>query len=455
LGGIRVGNGSGVSTATVNNFGTIESTSTAAQGYGVEFYGAGAITNGSTSDTSARITGYADGLRLGINSPGLPSTVTNFGTIAATGTSGGYGMTLGDGGNISNGASNSTAAVISGSRYGINDYIGTVTNYGAILGGNGGLRITGLGPNAVTNGAANSTAAVISGQQGVYLLSGTVTNFGLIAGLAGTGGLSSYFGVALEASGSVGNFGTIEATGTPSKGVTLNNGGTVTNGATNITTALITGANDGIYAHFLAGTVTNFGTIIGTNGIGVYFNGNPGNTLIDRGTIIGGTDAVKFNNSGGNLLELLPGAVLTGVATAAGTGNVLELGSAGAAGTISGLGTSFVGFGNIDVDTGAQWTITNNNSIASGATLTNSGTLSLVGTLSNPGTVSTTGSLSITGTMMNTGTLSNSGTMSNTGTLINFGTAVNTAVKASRAARRSTAEESRSRVPAARRAARC
>ena len=393
-GGIRVGNGAGSSTATVSNFGTIAATSTA-QGYGVEFYGAGAVTNGSTSDTSALITGYAGGLRLGVNSPAPPSTVTNFGTIQAIGTSGGFGISLGDGGNIRNGASNSTAATISGSRYGISDYAGTVTNYGSILGGYGGLRLTGSGPSAVINGASNSTAAVISGQQGVYLFGGTLTNFGLIAGNgSGTSGLSSYFGVQVAADGSVGNFGTIEASGTPANGVTLTNGGTVTNGASNITNALISGANNGIYAHFLAGTVTNFGTIIGTNGIGVYFNGSPSNTLIDRGTIIGGTAAVKFNNTGGNLLKLYPGAVLTGVATAAGTGNVLELASSASAGTISGLGSSFAGFGNIQVDSGAQWTTTGTNSIASGATLTNSGT------------VSVTGTLSITGSLIDGGTVS-------------------------------------------------
>src|SRR5262249_39167861 len=136
-GGVRVGNGANTTTVTITNFGTIEATGLA-QGYGVQFYSSGAITNGSTSDTSAAIQGYSMGLRLGINSPAPPSTVTNSGTIKATATAGGYGVPLGDGGTLRNGAANSTAATIFGSRYGISDYAGTITNYGTINGGNGG-----------------------------------------------------------------------------------------------------------------------------------------------------------------------------------------------------------------------------------------------------------------------------------------------------------------------------
>jgi hypothetical protein len=91
-----------------------------------------------------------------------------------------------------------------------------------------------------------------------------------------------------------------------------------------------------------------------------------GGTLIDSGAIVGGNGtAVAFAGTvGNNRLKLYAGAAFTGVVTAANSGNVLELASAGTAGTICGLGISFSGFGTIQVDTGARWTITNNNSIA-------------------------------------------------------------------------------------------
>ena len=65
----------------------------------------------------------------------------------------------------------------------------------------------------------------------------------------------------------------------------------------------------------------------------------------------------------------------------------MELASAASAGTLSGLGTQFVGFSAITIDSGANWTLSGANTLAAGITLTDSGTLSDSGTLTNAGLI--------------------------------------------------------------------
>jgi hypothetical protein len=271
----------------------------------------------------------------------------------------------------------------------------------------------------LTNGGPNSTAAAITGQRGVYLFSGTLANYGLIKGTeSGTSGLGSYFGVALLAGGKVENFGTIEGSGALADGVTLTNGGTVINGASGATTALISGDSDGIYVGNLAGTVTNYGTVTGTAGVGIYFKENSNNTVTNAGTIAGasGHDSVLFGG-GNDLLILDPGAVFTGAADGGAGSNTLELASAASAGTITGIGTSLINFGTITIDPGAAWTFAGNNTIASGVTLnddgmlTNTGTLTGVGTLTiDPGTMVNSGYLGLQVALQTGSTLDNTST---------------------------------------------
>ena len=63
------------------------------------------------------------------------------------------------------------------------------------------------------------------------------------------------------------NLGTVNATGTGSAGVFLSSGGTIINGSSSNTAALIEGSRSGVVVIGAAGTVTNFGTIeaTGTN----------------------------------------------------------------------------------------------------------------------------------------------------------------------------------------------
>ena len=98
-------------------------------------------------------------------------------------------------------------------------------------------------------------------------------------------------------------------------------------------------------------------------------------------------------------------------ALAGGATNTLELGSAASAGTLSGLGSSFVDFGTVTVDSGAQWALAGNNTLASGGTLINSGTLDAsAGTLFiDPATLDNSGSIAGPVTLGSGGYLHNEG----------------------------------------------
>ena len=170
------------------------------------------------------------------------------------------------------------------------------------------------------------------------------------------------------------------------------------------------------------GTLTNAGTIMGGTGgigtfggVGVFLNGG---TLIDSGTVAGGAGgsprgspgaAVQFGTAAATLV-VNPGAVFNGqvVANASAT-DVLALGGT-TAGTLTGLGTSFVNFSSIAVSQGANWALSGANTLAAGTALS----IGAAGTLKNSGSLNVSGNLGATGA----GSLVNNGTvaMVSTGT---------------------------------------
>jgi hypothetical protein len=81
--------------------------------------------------------------------------------------------------------------------------------------------------------------------------------------------------------------------------------------------------------------------------------------------------AIDFAGSGTNRLVVDPGAVFIGLVEANTTAsNTMELASSSGAGTITGIGSQFTGFGTIELDSGAQWTIDGNAAgLASGETI--------------------------------------------------------------------------------------
>ncbi len=124
------------------------------------------------------------------------------------------------------------------------------------------------------------------------------------------------------------------------------------------------------------GSVTNLasGSIAGTYGVVT----SSGGTVTNAGTITGrGGTAVKFTGTTGGRLAVDPGAVFSGkVSASTSASDTLELAAGGSAGTLAGIGTSFLSFKGLAVDVGATWTLTGANtisrlSVTDDATLTN------------------------------------------------------------------------------------
>jgi hypothetical protein len=397
---------------TVVNFGTIADTGAYLSGVYTGF--GGQITNGSTKDTTALISGW-----LGVRTEGYAATVGNFGSIIATGATNAYGVYLGDGGSVTNGSMTSTSALIEG--YGGIDLVagGAVDNFGSV-GGTGGDYsagvLIGAGGGVVVNGGAKDLTARISGHDGVATTtaSAAVRNFATIAGAS--------IGVAMEAGGSVTNgstavttalihgytglalqgasatnFGTILGQGgTFGYGAELNLNSSLVNGSAKDTSALVQG-HVGVTA-YAGSTVTNFGTVDGTGGVAVELTSPNARLVVEAGS--------KFIGQAygdGGALEL-----------ASGTG---KLGGLFTNGDVSVYGsmpmTTFTDFQSLAIDQGATFIEKAGVSIASFEGVDDAGTLTLGAPQSkdsvvNAGLVETTG----------TGTLTIAGAVTNTGTLL-------------------------------------
>lgn len=363
--------GSGTITNTGSIAGGVDS-----QGSGILLSAGGSVTN----QSGGTISGY-----YGILGQNAPATVTNAGLIAGNMTAGpAIGVYLQAGGAVTN----QSGGTIEGYRNGvrITGGAGTVVNLGTIHAlldafGQQGVYLGGGG--SVTNGAAGGTvsAAYIGGYQGgIYSGSSdavTVTNFGTIAGTPGNTGIilntgtvingpsgatgaliyghNAASGVLIGNAGSVVNYGTIEGGGntfdsTIYYGVRIGGPGAITNLGTR---ALIQNYV-GVYAE-LNDTITNAGTIAsnhGTAGTALVFGGGTNRLIVDPGA--------KFIGkvSGSGAVSVAIGGTSTSIGIANGIGSTtLELASAASAGIITGLGTSITNFSALTFDPGAHWTV--------------------------------------------------------------------------------------------------
>jgi hypothetical protein len=302
---------------------------------------------------------------------------------------------------------------------------GTVSNFfsGDIISYSGAVNSVVIGNNTVTFNAANNQTYVLNLSGGPYnsnnlsasgnvlettLLPPVTINTSFPTGYALQDGVQK---LTIGSAAVVGGSGVTTApdhpvdiinsgavSGTPA-GMTLADGGSVTNGSKTNHTASISGGK-GIVFQGAAGTVNNFGTITGTGGTAISFVSGQPNKLIEQGT-----------------------GVLNG--TVSGGGGTLELGAQGGAGTMSGLGTSLKGFGTVTVEKGAAWTLSGTSTVAATTVLSNSGTLTLSGAITNSGQVNNLvgATLDFGGdyNIGNTGSFSNAGIvekLSGTGTSI-------------------------------------
>ena len=200
-------------------------------------------------------------------------------------------------------------------------------------------------PLTITSTGSITTTASGDALTGASGTAWQVTNYGTISGLVGTSSAGIYFagsGVSLQNSGTIKGY---------SAGIWASNGGTFTNNAG--------------------------GLISATSNYGIYVGGAPG-TVVNNGTISSGWLAVDFAySSASNRLVVGPGAVFNGQVL--GGNGTLELASGATSGSITGLNTGpFNNFGALVVDSGATWTLSGSNTIAS---VTDNGTLVVTGSL--------------------------------------------------------------------------
>jgi hypothetical protein len=210
----------------------------------------------------------------------------------------------------------------------------------------------------------------------VYVDGGTLTNGSTAitsAVISGTVGISH---------GTLTNFGALGGAVVGADGVLLNGGVGHTSGT-------ILG---GVYATGSLATVVNFGTITGVTGVYLQSGSGP----LTNGGVITGTGGLAVDFAGGNAhLILDAGAAFNGIVSAGGsaTSNVLELAGATGAGTVAGIGTSILNFGTVLVDPGVSWSLAGSDSLAGGTVLSiaSGSTLTATGSVVTGSTVSVTG----------------------------------------------------------------
>jgi len=271
----------------------------------------------------------------------------------------------------------------------------TVVNYGTVSGGPIGIQVSTASSGYTEAWITNAAGATITatGNGAGIAASGAVSidNSGLIyntvRGLSLAGGAVTNAATGTIAGGSFGIIDSVAA-------VTIVNDGTIS-GAVNDAIRLVnySGAgvslidnggtilgqgNNGIYISQSYAAVQNRGTIdsVYTDGIktrgqsitvqnsGSIHGGTDGvdlggvnATLENSGTISGTVYAAYLNGTGNNRLILDPGAAFSGqVLARSGAANTIELAGT-SAGTLAGLGSTYVGFQTVTIDGGAKWDV--------------------------------------------------------------------------------------------------
>ncbi|MFG1185608.1 autotransporter domain-containing protein [Xanthobacter aminoxidans] len=314
---------------SITNAGTIQSKS---GGQGIDL--------GDIYSTNATITitNQKTGLITAADNDGIQGTngvtINNYGTISSY-----YAAGTAD-------TQNNSAVKVSGDDQGhaitlkVNNYAGAL-----ITGAYHGIKATGTDDNLIVTN--NGT---IEGRNGSGVNSngtGTLTNYGTISGtFDAAASFGDGDGVDFDHAGTVLNYGTIQGLGSKgikpgetkpstSEGIAIG-GGLMVNGDAAHTSALISGANNGILIDdsnsgdaYAAATVTNYGTIRGLDGYGIrYVNSGvdptKSLTVTNYGTISGTTYAVQMGN-GNDLFVVGAGSKVVGIVDAEGGYDTLSL----------------------------------------------------------------------------------------------------------------------------------
>jgi Ca2+-binding RTX toxin-like protein len=179
----------------------------------------------------------------------------------------------------------------------------------------------------------------------------TVTSTGRIVVNSSTANTTGIFGPGGFA-WTLTNLGTVESIGSLGAGIQLSSGGSITNGASGATAALIDGTNQGISIIGGAGTVHNFGRITTTGSQGISVGLRDGGTVTNSGTIsaTGSNSTAIYLNAGSiNNTGRISGNA-TGVDITAGAGIVFNSGSisetSGTSGNNDLFGINFFGASN-------------------------------------------------------------------------------------------------------------
>jgi len=281
--------------------------------------------------------------------------VVNSGLIKGALVAGEEGVDFAAGGTLVNGSVTTPSTTIEGyTGVQVSGAAGLITNFGQIeaLGSSGQAGIALAVGGTISNGATNAQKALISGQYGVVFgAAGALTNFGAVEGTAADGAQFTQGGnVAngaatdttaliegatagidfLAKAGTVTNFGTVVTSSTAGAAVTAEDGGVVTNGSGSDATALLVGGM-GVELAGAPGAVNNLGTISGLYGAGVQADGGVVNNHLSIRGIGGITESGAATVNNFSLIEGLTGE---GVLLQAG-GNVYNLGLGGLGGAAS------------------------------------------------------------------------------------------------------------------------
>jgi len=350
------------------------------------------------------------------SSPTLYATVVNSGTITGTGGTAvrfigpGDDRLVVDPGAVFNGTIAGGSGVnileLAGSGYGT--ITGTLANQYA-----GFTQVTvDAGANwTLTQDIGAGISITNSGY--LYLAASSLTNAGVIVssvadGLQFTGGTFSNTGTIINSTGNA---------------IYLPGGGTIINSG-----AMTGGPSEAVYVkNNYNAAVINSGTMTGATGVFIFnfFSRStpigfpkvsPAEasptlyaTVVNSGTITGtGGAAVQFIGPGDDRLVIDPGAVFNGTVSGGSGVNILELASGATSGYLANtLASQYLGFTQVTVDAGADWTLTQD--IGAGITITNAGDLYLAGAgMTNAGVIDSgaAGSLSVSAaTLVNTGAI--------------------------------------------------